>query len=317
MAAQLAGSGRTLRDIGLGSLILQANIAAGIYLSDTTSPITQDADAAIVRVVGLKAYKKHRKPMQSPVLITQTTKPRKLPKFTHFPVEIREIIYGYSMKRGGHFVAPILLAPYSGLDNHPILERCMPAVCFTSKTESAIARSVFIRKSLFFLLRDSDATFMSTWLQHVNGLDGLRSIRRMEIGYMPATRTSGFIKDFNLLRRCPGLRDLTISIPLEELNLNTYNSSGMPTSKHLLTSTKLLSKFQLAGLLKCSNLQTVTFSIWTKYKFALASWLPLYFELAKLMCWMKSVFENRHHRKLPMGLVLSDEKGKVLGRLGG
>ncbi|KAF1915931.1 hypothetical protein BDU57DRAFT_573385 [Ampelomyces quisqualis] len=229
---------------------------------------------------------------------------RKFKRFTSLPVELRELIYEYAMCRGGHFTVPAHAASRTARTRR-VFNNHLPAVCFTSRTERLVATSVFIRKSSFRFSCAVDAIVMTSWLERMNDGHYFNSVRCMEINYMPSDRMSGFAIDFDFLQRCPGLRELTISIPLEELNLITYNNARLAISKRPMTQIELLTKFQLARILECANLCKVTFTISSKYTFGFASSLSsFYHNLGVLMSLMKMWFMGRH-RRVPQVISLA------------
>jgi hypothetical protein len=240
---------------------------------------------------------------------------RKFTRFTSLPVELRELIYEYSMRRDDHFAIPAQAASRA-FRTRRMIGNHLPAVCFTNKTERLVATSVFIRNSSFSLECAVDAIAMTSWLERMNNGLFFGSVRRMEINYTPSDRMSGFAIDFDFLRRCTCLRELTISIPLEELNLVTYNNAGVPISSRPRTQNELLTKFQLARILECADLRVVTLTISSKYTvFPAASLSSLYNNLSVLMALVKRWFMGRHRRVLQVTFNLTDEEGKVLGHL--
>jgi hypothetical protein len=104
-------------------------------------------------------------------------------------------------------------------------------------------------------------------------------------------------------------------IPLEPLSLYVYNDAHGPILERPLTSNELLDKFQIAGLLDCANLQSVTLKVGSEHTFEFASHLPLYGKLKELIQLMKIEFANRHRRALQFAIALSSEQGRVLGYL--
>jgi hypothetical protein len=245
----------------------------------------------------------------------EATRPRKLESFVRLPVEIREMIYEYAMRNDGVFDLPIHVTPRDKSAHLLGLNRRVPAVCFTSKTEQTIATGVLIRHSTFRLSHEPHAGFLSYWLKHIDDGSGFRSVRRVEIGYDPVLHSRNFARDFELLRRCPGLRDLDFVIPLEELNFVTYNAARRPMSKRPLAATELIAKFQFSGVLKCSSLRNITCSISSKYGFEFASRLPLYLEITKVIESVIRSFKNRYGRAFEAAIDLSNDDGKVLDRL--
>lgn len=251
----------------------------------------------------------------NPVRPAHARGPHTFENFVRLPVEIREIIYEYAMRSDGVFDFPTHAVPCGKLRVHQGLNEGVPAVCFTSSVENSVAMGVFIRSSTFRLFLEPDAGLMSAWLSLINDDLGFRSIRRVEICYDVANHFSSFTRSFELLQRCPGLRDLAIVIPLEELNSITYNAARRPMSKRPLTATELLTKFQIGGILECSSLRNVKCSISSKYTFHFASRLPLYIELTKVLEWVMRAFENRYGRTIESAIDISNNDGKVLSRL--
>jgi hypothetical protein len=248
--------------------------------------------------------------------ISSNVEPPRFKKFTSLPVEIREMIYEHAMRQGGHFAKPTYVDRSTGHASHISSRRsnCLPNVCFTSKVENLVATSVFIRNATFHLSQWADAAIMASWLKkrQKNGR-AVRSVRRIELSYIPSSWPIGFSPHFELLRRCPGLRELTITIPLRTLDFIQCNDAHVPISRRLLTCMELLKKFELGGILECAQLHCVTFKISSKYTSQFASRLPVYSELKKLVQSDKITFFNRHRRAPKFMIGLSNEQGTTLG----
>jgi hypothetical protein len=244
--------------------------------------------------------------------------PEKAPKslFRSLPVEIRERIYEHAMRQGGHFSH---LTHVDGLkwDTSHITQRrsgCLPNVCFTSKVERLIATSVFIRNTTFHLSTWADATILALWLEKEQEHGHrFRSVRSMELSYIPSGWPIGFNEHFDLLQRCSGLRELIVRIPLNSSNFVVYNDAHVPISTRSLTYIELLAKFQVGGMLESAQLRCIKFKISSNYTSRdAASRLPLY-ELTKLARLIETAFFNRHRRALKCEYAFSSEQGTVLG----
>jgi hypothetical protein len=163
--------------------------------------------------------------------------PPRFKKFTSLPVEIREMIYEHAMRQCGHFSEPTYVDRSTRHASRisPRRSNCLPSVCFTSKVENLVATSVFIRNATFHLFKWADATIVASWLKKSqNRGHAVRSTRRIELSYIPSSWPIGFSRHFELLRRCPGLQELTITIPLKGLDSVVYNDGHVPISRRPL-----------------------------------------------------------------------------------
>jgi hypothetical protein len=284
-----------IRDIAIVTIFFAANLTISYYVRGKTTPgmcVTNRVSQSVVKI-----------------------KPRKFKLFTSLPVEIRKLVYKHAMCLGGHCSYPPYLGQHTRSSITQGHNNCLPAVCFTSKVEHQVATTVLIHNTRFHIAQEEDAATMTSWLRRLDKSYGFRSIRKVQLSHVPSHWPTGFNAHFELLRQCPGLRELTIMILLESLSLYVYNDAHVLVLEHLLTSNELLDKFQIAGLLDCANLQSVTFKIGSEYTFEFAFHLPLYGKLKELIQSMKIEFANRHRRALHFAIALSSEQGRVLGYL--
>jgi hypothetical protein len=284
-----------IRDIAIVTIFFAANLAISHHVRGKTISgigVTNRASQSVIKIMT-----------------------RKFKLFTFLPVEIRELVYEHAMCIGGH----LSHSPYEGrLTSSSMIRghsKYLPAMCFTSKVERQVAIAVFIHNTTFHIAQEEDAAIMTSWLRKLDRSYGFRSVRKVQLNHVPSQWLTGFNAHFELLRQCPGLRELTIMIPLEPLSLYVYNDAHVLVLEHPLTSNELLDKFQIAGLLDCANLQSVTFKIGSEYTFEFASRLPMYGKLKELIQTMKIDFANRHRRALRFAIALSSEQGRVLGYL--
>ncbi|KAH7081206.1 hypothetical protein BKA63DRAFT_549948 [Paraphoma chrysanthemicola] len=229
---------------------------------------------------------------------------RQFRKFALLPVEIREIIYEHAMRQGGTFALPIVPASSAKPEKHSILTQCLPALCYTSRNERAIGISVFVRNAAFQLYREGDAEILACWLELMsNGYD-FRSIRQMDIFHSPQTRLTGLRYDVDLVKRCPGLRKVTITLPLERLCISRPSRSR-PGVKYVraCTYSEILSRFQFAGILECSSLRKLTVLVSSNLsleEMMRATPVQVYDNVLLLLSLMERGFEKRHGRRIVM-----------------
>jgi hypothetical protein len=284
----------TFKDIAIATICLAANIAIGQYNNKKPTPSIDAPNVVTKPFINVKPQ---------------------LKKFTSLPIEIRKIIYEHAMCFGGHFSHPTNVSRLTRSHITRDHSKCLPAVCFTNKVERIVATSVFLRYVTFRLFQGTDAATMTSWLERLDSGYGFTSVRNVELCYVLSNWPSGFKNHFELLRRCPGVRELTVIIPLETLNFNVFDDHHLPISARPLTYIELQTKFQIAGILECAHLRNVTFKIESDYNFDFASRLPLYSELTKLIQLIKIGFANRHQKALNFAIMLSSEPGTVLGNL--
>jgi hypothetical protein len=225
------------------------------------------------------------------------------------------MIYEHAMRQGGHFSEPTYVDRSTRHASRISSRRsnCFPSVCFTSKVENLVATSVFIQNATSHLSKWADAAIMASWLEKIQKCArAVRSVRRIELSYIPSSWPIGFSRHFELLRRCPGLQELTITIPLKGLDFVVYNDAHVPISRRPLTCMELLTKFELGGILECAQLHCVTFKISSKYTSQSASRLPVYSEMANLVQLAKTAFFNRHRSALKFMIGFSNEQGTTL-----
>ncbi|KAH7091597.1 hypothetical protein FB567DRAFT_546310 [Paraphoma chrysanthemicola] len=246
---------------------------------------------------------------------------REFHKFTLLPVEIREIIYEHAMRQGSTFTLPIVPTSSARPEKHSVLTQCVPALCYTSRNERAIGISVFVRNASFQLYREGDAGVLACWLELMSSGHDFRSIRKMEICHSPQTRLKGLRNDIDLLKRCPGLREITIMLPLEELysvkQAVVDGRMGIVVMR-ALTGSGVLAKFELGALLDCESLRKINFRLSGNSRFVLWWYtraLHRYNDLQLLLAWMAKGFEIRYGRPVEMSMAAMSEKGQVFHRV--
>jgi hypothetical protein len=237
-------------------------------------------------------------------------------KFTSLPFEIRMIIYEHAMRQGGHFSQPTYVDPSTNHASYISSTRsnCLPNVCFTNKVENRVATSVFIQHATFHMSKWADAATMASWLSNIQEHgNAFRSVRNIELSYIPSSWPMGFSKHFELLRQCPGLRQLTLAIPIEGLDFVVFNDAYVPILRRPLTYIELLDKFELDAMFECAPLRRVTFKISSRYisQSQLESPLPVYRELTKLVRLAETAFSNRHRETLKFLIGFSNEQDLV------
>lgn len=309
MSAENSVDARLLRDLAIAAVLLAVNIGAPrIFVMDPST--TVDVQSQF-----------HPTMAFLPALAIPTTRPRRNRKrrefhqFESLPVEIREMIYEHAIINDHRLVLPSCAAPRAIIRHQKGLRDGIAAICFTSSVERSIAMGVFIRQTTFRLYREHDAFLMTSWIRQIHNGNAFRSIRRMEIYYDPYHRFSSFAKDFEFLKLCPGLRHLTIIIPLEELNFVTYADDGRtPIMQRPLTTHELMDRHQFAGILECVNLRQLKFVIPSKYRFEFASTLPLYSEIAEVTGLIVKAYAIMHRRTLDVTIGLSRERNNAVAR---
>tara|TARA_R110002003_G_scaffold124_18_gene11340 strand:- start:2290 stop:3306 length:1017 start_codon:yes stop_codon:yes gene_type:complete len=325
---------RTSKDLAIAALVLAGALAAAAYsesssvTNTTTSPtpskprksfenkrlavnVTSKALVGSLRL-DLPKQDQPQKPDRKKRL-------RKFDRFTALPVEIRELIYEHAMCQVGTFALPVVPAPSAKTERHRVLTECLPALCYTSRVERAIGISVFVRNAPFQLYREGDAAIMACWLEMMSDGYDFRSVRHVEIYYAPQTRLTGLTADVELLKRCPGLGEVTITIPLEDLFI-TRQSRSRPSvqSMRARTYSEILAKFQFGGLLDCGSLRKITFVVSRNSAFgpwAYVSPRPGCDCLQRLLAIMVAGFEMRHGRQVEMVMAWLDERGRIFHRL--
>jgi hypothetical protein len=182
------------------------------------------------------------------------------------PTELREIIYELSMRVGGHFSSSLCASVPT--TSHPrTLAQCLPAVCFLTKREGHLARTVFFRNADFLLYRDGDAGVLARLLAKHDAFD---YVRYMHLACTPQHRRRGFREDLEVLKRCSQVREVRVSIPVPALGMYFGTWDAMEqrvTDKALirLLSRRDISKtFQLLGLVECETLRGVRLILWSR-----------------------------------------------------
>ena len=226
-----------------------------------TSSIAVASFILVVMVIVGKNFKRSRTTQSTPI---QCPNPKS--HLLRLPVEIREMIYEFAMRQGGHLKRP-LCATTATTSAYRSFKKPFPAVCFLSRVESSVAISVFIRSSDFYLFREGDAAILFQWLRK---LRALHLVRQLHISYIPQHRHQGFAKDLKSLRQCDNLKEVRISIPLDALSLsiNIWGRDGASFKQtlkriRLLTLAELESRFQLNTVLKCKGLRKIRLIVWS------------------------------------------------------
>lgn len=228
-----------------------------------------------------------------------TTPPRQFRRFASLPVEIREIIYEHAMRSGGHFAAPSSAASRAARTSY-VLHNQIPAACFTNSVERLVAASVFIRNFDFVLSRESDAARISAWLEQFGDRYGFCSVKNMQLNYVSSNQQQSLINRIHFVRHCPGLRDLTVSIPLNEISVFTHVSSM---------------RLRLDGLLQCGQLRKVRYIISGSHGFHYVATSVRAATLRSIAQAVAAGFGASHGRLLHVNIDVSDRNGRILGRI--
>lgn len=224
---------------------------------------------------------------------------RQFRRFTSFPVEVREMIYEHAMRSGGHFDTPTSVTCRAAHTSY-VLHNQTPPACFTNTVERLVAASVFIRNFPFFLTGESDAARMTAWLEQFGHRHGFCSVNDMQLNYVPSNRHQSLFHRIQLARNCPGLRILTISVPLNEISVFSQVSK---------------TRLQLRSLLECGQLRKVGFIISDRNGF---QHVAQSFRAATFKSIVQDIatdLEGRHGRALEVKVDVSDNNGRILGRL--
>jgi hypothetical protein len=214
--SQLSNFRTAFRDIAIVAIFFAANIALRHYSKKQTLSSRHVANNSST---------------------SSNVEPPRFKKFTSLPAEIREMIYEHAIRQSGHFSEPTHVDRSTRHASRisPRRSNCLPSVCFTSKVENLVATSVSIRNATFHLFKWADSAIVASWLkERQNRGRAVRSARRIELSYIPSSWPIGFSKHFELLRQCPGLQELTITIPLKELDFVIYNDGHVPISRRPL-----------------------------------------------------------------------------------
>jgi hypothetical protein len=225
--------------------------------------------------------------------------PRQFRRFTSLPVEIREMIYEHGIRSGGHFAAPTSVVSRAARTSY-VLHNQIPAACFTNTVERLVAASVFIRNFSFFLTRESDAARMAAWLEQFGDRPDFCSVNSMQLNYVPSNRHQSLFYRIQLAQRCPGLRILTISIPLNEISVFSH-----------VTKTRL----QFDSLLRCGQLRKVNSVISDRNGFQYVAQSVRAATFKSLLQGIATEFEGMYGRALGVRVDVSDNNGRILGRL--
>lgn len=199
----------------------------------------------------------------------------------------------------GHFDRAISAATCAAQTSY-VLHNEIPAACFTNSVERLVAASVFVRNFSFNFTRESDAARMTAWLEQFGNRHGLCSVTNMRLTYVPSNRYHGLFQRIQLVRHCPGLRDLTVSIPLTELSD---------------VALVIQYQFHLRRLLDCGQLRKVTFVISSRHAFQYVSTRPQTVAMKSLARKITIRFHVKYRRELVVKVDVSDNKGRILGHI--
>jgi hypothetical protein len=190
-------------------------------------------------------------------------------RFTDLPVEIKEQIYVHVLRNDGHLyfivhatTLQLIVRNYYRPRRlqYPRCDR-LPEVCQTNKLERTIATLTLIRNAVL-----PDAKIVTRWARDMSVDQSclFSAIKRIQLRHDPSGQSRGF-QDF--AKRCPGLRDLTISMGVRELcrdrrglTWEIMNEDSLP-QKRKLSCAEMVSKFDLAGIAEYTALQRLTFHI--------------------------------------------------------
>jgi hypothetical protein len=131
--------------------------------------------------------------------------------FPRLPLELREQIYLDAILThnpssfSDRIYADSTRSQHRGITH---FKNCLPAMCFTNKSEGRIAAAVFVRYATFYMYRDEDVDTMQEWL----GTWGLKTIMCVEIFLSANYRKGGLGRDVEFLRSCKGLQTVSYQI---------------------------------------------------------------------------------------------------------
>ncbi|KAF2834052.1 hypothetical protein CC86DRAFT_400617 [Ophiobolus disseminans] len=225
------------------------------------------------------------------------------------PTEIREIIYYHAMRVDGHFNNALCASTPTASHNRTV-SKCLPALCFITKTESNLPRIVFFRNVDFYLYRDGDAEILNQWLSKYRAFG---FVKHMHLSYLPQHRYIGFGKDLALLSHCPQVRELHLSLPVEALAdywpawIWPYPEPGRKM-RRMLSSKEIRHKFQLESILSCGQLHTVRLILWSarvRYNERHFRGTGLMENLARI----KRKFKRKHGRDTAIKLEWANDEG--------
>jgi hypothetical protein len=191
------------------------------------------------------------------MVTTLAATPCQSASFTNLPVELKECIYLYAIAMDEHYV-PSSTPFVSNALGYAIFSHRLPAMCFTSKLEHAIALRTIFRHATVSLLDRKDKVLLLQRLRNCATEQGVKdmfaTLANLELNYVQRSSLSGLQSDLTFAQRCVHVRNLTLTMLHISLSCADDTQPLALTWGRLgyrrLTCTEIVHKFELARVVK-------------------------------------------------------------------
>jgi hypothetical protein len=183
------------------------------------------------------------------MVTTLAATPCQSASFTNLPVELKECIYLYAIAMDEHYV-PSSTPFVSNALGYAIFSHRLPAMCFTSKLERAIALRTIFRHATVSLLDRKDKVLLLQRLRNYM----FATLANLELNYVQRSSLSGLQSDLTFAQRCVHVRNLTLTMLHISLSCADDTQPLALTWGRLgyrrLACTEIVHKFELARVVK-------------------------------------------------------------------
>lgn len=222
--------------------------------------------------------------------------------FIGLPLEVKELIYELVLGANTSLYVAWNDPDSTHSGGNPKNTYGLPAICFTSKVERAIAIQAFLCATTLCLLWNIDATLTTHWLRKITEKKEAMfdSVRALEISYIKRPFFNNRSEDAQLLAACTSLVSHTLTLTVEELDIRDNGNPGDPTAGVLkvrgITGEEWIASMSMAPLLDFTRLRCLTVNIWTGCDGPLKASVGQVNFVVKTLQWWKVEFEAKHRR---------------------
>jgi hypothetical protein len=247
----------------------------------------------------------------------------RLHRFLELPVEVKEQIYEWALRKERKFQIPAVLqvAPPTSFRPERARFPSLPAMCVTNKLERSIVTLVLVRNTMLRLTHATDSEIILKWLDDIKVSEKrfTTSVKKMQLCYKPDMGWTDLAKThMSFAMKCPALAGLTISIPTGQLKIMPKKlHNDKETFQHglgrllqsllevpkPLTCDQMVKKFGLELITDCPTLICLTLHVPSTAEI-LTNGHSAISNIDEVADWCKETFMEAHGRALPVELLI-------------